>query len=241
MLHQLPITNIHLQACGVAADKLTPVAGGHFCTECQRTVHDFTNATAAELAEVRAATPDERLRGQFRLSQLSPTSHPTLPHLRPKLRQFLVVLVLIVVQGFSAQQALAQVQPKGKHTAPASATDPEKEPTFPGVYVEHMPEPPGGVAGLLTFLRNNIQYPASATASGKVFVNFTVQKTGQLADFKVVKGLEPAIDAEALRVVKLMPPWKPGLQNGVPVDVSYTIPIAFVHDAAQESKKQTKK
>ncbi len=96
--------------------------------------------------------------------------------------------------------------------------------------VEQMPEFPGGLAALKEFVRSNLQYPKDAVKNsieGKVYVNFTVLKTGAVSDVKVAKGVDPLLDKEAARIVAWMPNWTPGKQHGEAVEVSYTIPIDF--------------
>ena len=96
--------------------------------------------------------------------------------------------------------------------------------------VEEMPEFPGGMEGLMKFLSQNIKYPKEAQDAGKqgrVVVQFTVKKDGHCEDFNIVKSVDPALDAEALRVLKEMPSWKPGKQKGEAVNVKFTIPVVF--------------
>ncbi|GAB6010619.1 energy transducer TonB [Viscerimonas tarda] len=96
--------------------------------------------------------------------------------------------------------------------------------------VEVMPKFPGGTDGLLAFVGDNLKYPPKAAADsvqGRVFVGFVVSKDGSISSAKVIRGLSPETDAEALRVVGLMPEWTPGEINGKPVDVRYTLPIIF--------------
>jgi protein TonB len=96
---------------------------------------------------------------------------------------------------------------------------------------EEMPEFPGGYAALLNFLGQNIKYPSIAAEngiSGKVTVNFVVNKDGTISEAKIIRGVDQAIDKEALRVVYSLPKWKPGKQGGKPVKVSYYLPINFV-------------
>ena len=98
------------------------------------------------------------------------------------------------------------------------------------VVVEEMPEFPGGVLSLRKFLANVIIYPAEAKkdkVQGKVFVSFVINGAGKVEQAQITQGIHPALDAEALRVVNLMPLWKPGKQRGQAVSVSYTIPIQF--------------
>jgi periplasmic protein TonB len=98
------------------------------------------------------------------------------------------------------------------------------------VVVENMPEFPGGDLALRKFIAASIKYPVSASENGiqgKVFVNFVVDKDGRISNVKVARGVDPSIDREALRVVMTLPKWRPGLQRGKAVRVSYTIPISF--------------
>lgn len=96
--------------------------------------------------------------------------------------------------------------------------------------VEQMPEFPGGEVGLNDFLNKSVKYPSEAAKmgiEGKVYVNFVVTKHGTIINSKVVRGVDPLLDAEALRVVKSFPKWIPGKQNGEVVKVSFTIPVNF--------------
>ena len=93
-----------------------------------------------------------------------------------------------------------------------------------------MPEFPGGPDALMTYLARNVRYPKAAQANGiqgKVVVSFIVQKDGSLTDVKVARSVNPLLDAEAVRVVKAMPKWEPGIQDGKPVDVRFQVPVTF--------------
>ena len=96
--------------------------------------------------------------------------------------------------------------------------------------IDEMPEFPGGLEALVAWLGKNIQYPEAAQRAGvqgKVFVAFTVEVDGSISDCKVIQSLSPSCDGEALRVVKSMPQWKPGMYEGQPVSVQYILPINF--------------
>jgi len=98
------------------------------------------------------------------------------------------------------------------------------------VVVENMPEFPGGELALRKFIATAIKYPSIAQENGiqgKVFVNFVVDKDGSISNAKIARGVDPSIDKEALRVVMTLPKWKPGMQRGKNVRVSYTVPISF--------------
>ncbi len=97
--------------------------------------------------------------------------------------------------------------------------------------VEDMPEFPGVELALRKFIANAIKYPVIAQENGiqgKVYVNFVVDKDGSITNAKIARGVDPSLDKEALRVVNSLPKWKPGMQRGKPVKVSYTVPISFV-------------
>ena len=97
--------------------------------------------------------------------------------------------------------------------------------------VEELPEFPGGGADAMRdWLVHNIKYPAEAVKSGItgiVNVVFVVSKEGEIRDVKVIKSVHPYLDAEAVRVVRSMPDWKPGSQSGKPVDVRMVVPVMF--------------
>ncbi len=96
--------------------------------------------------------------------------------------------------------------------------------------VEEMPEYPTGMAGLMTFIGQNLQYPRTAQekgVQGRVVVSFVVNQDGTPVDFKIVHGVDEDLDKEAIRVLKLMSKWKPGKQKDKPVRVKYTLPIGF--------------
>jgi TonB family protein len=107
--------------------------------------------------------------------------------------------------------------------------------------VEQMPEFQGGVSEMYKYLARNIRYPgeaARANIQGEVHLSFVINKTGHIRSPKVTKGVGYGLDEEALRVVISMPPWKPGRQNGEPVDVEYTLPIHFRIDQPEKPDRQ---
>ena len=96
--------------------------------------------------------------------------------------------------------------------------------------LEVMPEPYGGAAAWAKFLQKHIHYPpqaSDANVQGKVFLSFIIETDGHLSNIQVEHGAGFGLDEEALRVLKLAPAWKPGIQNGRPVRVKYTIPVNF--------------
>lgn len=117
-----------------------------------------------------------------------------------------------------------------KYVAPVVEEEEPEEQTIFEV-VEQMPEfPDGGMAGLMKYLSKNIKYPTIAQENGtqgRVTVQFVVNKDGSIVDAKVLRGVDPYLDKEAVRVIMGMPKWKPGMQRGKPVRVKYTVPVMF--------------
>lgn len=123
------------------------------------------------------------------------------------------------------EEVVAPVSPEAKE-APADST--AKEEVF--MVAEQMPEFPGGMKELLKFLQDNLKYPENAmknNVQGRVIVQFVVEKDGTPTEFKVLRSVDPDLDAEALRVMKAMPKWKPGMQKGQVVRVKFTVPVSF--------------
>ena len=95
---------------------------------------------------------------------------------------------------------------------------------------EEQPEYPGGMDALASFISENIQYPQSAKENGVegiCMIQFVIDKDGSVTNVECLNGVDPECDAEAMRVVKAMPNWIPGKNNGEPVRVSYALPINF--------------
>jgi protein TonB len=118
---------------------------------------------------------------------------------------------------------------QGSGSDMGAITEHNKDEVYRTVEVE--PEPFGGAEAWAKFLQKNIHYPPQAAENGvhgKVFLSFIVETDGHLSNFKVERGVGSGLDEEALRVLKLAPAWKPGIQNGHKVRVMYNIPINFV-------------
>lgn len=123
------------------------------------------------------------------------------------------------------EEVVAPVSPEAKEV-PADST--AKEEVF--MVAEQMPEFPGGMKEMLKFLQENVKYPENAmknNVQGRVIVQFVIEKDGTPTEFKVLRSVDPDLDAEALRVMKAMPKWKPGMQKGQVVRVKFTVPVSF--------------
>jgi protein TonB len=138
-----------------------------------------------------------------------------------------------VVQLMTADEAqlsvkneeVVEIAPENK----AEVQEEQPEPD-PFIVVEEMPIPPGGERGLLEFIGANLRYPAIAQENniqGRVIVKFCVTSKGGVDLVSIYKGVDPELDAEAIRVVKLLPLFKPGKQGGKPVPVWFSVPINF--------------
>lgn len=106
----------------------------------------------------------------------------------------------------------------------------EEEKIYNIATVEQQPEFPGGQSAMYKWLSDHINYPPAAAeegVQGKVIVEFVVSKSGKVENVRVLRGRHQALDKEALRVVKAMPNWNPGRNNGQPVKVTYTLPVSF--------------
>lgn len=124
-------------------------------------------------------------------------------------------------------QKVAQV---ATYTPPAVVEEEEESAQQIFTVVEEMPLFPGGDGELLKFIAKSIKYPVIAQENGiqgRVICSFVINRDGAVVDAEVMRGVDPSLDKEALRVIGTMPKWKPGKQRGKPVRVKYTVPITF--------------
>ena len=141
----------------------------------------------------------------------------------------------------SVVEAVKDTLPPGVIHVPQEVKDDLKgTPVFE--VVEQMPEyPDGGMAGLMEYFKKNMRYPEAAKEAGmqgRVTVQFVVNKDGSISGAKVLRSVEPDFDAEAIRLVNAMPKWKPGMQDGKPVPVKFTVPVKFMLDEGNEKVRQ---
>lgn len=160
---------------------------------------------------------------------------------------FVLPLAIVAIAAFarpevkSASHDLEAVQLKDilPDTPPLEELAPQINPEDTVIFpvVQFMPEFPGGMVELMNYISSNVRYPAEALAAGiegRVTTMFIVEKDGTISNAQVLRGLEPSLDAEALRVIRSMPIWKPGRQGEKPVRTRYTVPVNF---RIQSSKK----
>ena len=123
--------------------------------------------------------------------------------------------------------------------APESEDDSSEDDLY--INVDKRATFPGGAKEAYAFIKENLKYPEDAAnygIQGRVIVNFVVDKDGSISDIKVVRGVHPSLDAEAVRVVKLMPKWKPAENRGKPVRTKYMLPVFFRIQDVQTNKKE---
>jgi len=147
-----------------------------------------------------------------------------------------LMAVVILLSGSSFNRILAQTSNK------ESSNKTDKKPEKAYEKVDVAPQYPGGDEALINFLASNIKYPEEAKKlgiQGKVVVTFVIQPTGEVADVKVLKGIGSGCDEESVRVIKMMPKWKPGEMKGKTVSVKYVLPISYTLDK-DPKKKETK-
>lgn len=119
---------------------------------------------------------------------------------------------------------------KAKEVIAQEPVKPKEEDNKVFDVVEQMPSYPGGMSALMEFLSKSIKYPVIAEENGiqgRVICTFVVERDGSITDVKVAKSVDPSLDKEAMRVIKAMPHWIPGKQNGSAVRVKYTLPVTF--------------
>ena len=140
------------------------------------------------------------------------------------------VEVVMVEAPNKDKKAVVMATDSAKTTFPVVMLDPPEADEKAFDVVEQMPQYPGGIGEMMKFLSMNIKYPVAAEKAGtqgRVIASFIVEKDGTITNIKVVKKVSEELDAEAVRVINAMPKWTPGMQNGQPVRVKYTIPISF--------------
>ncbi len=180
------------------------------------------------------AMPDPTLLDPNKIKQ----SEPEIP--KPKAFEPSNVEPVIVEKVDSADKGMAPMasldtvknKPVDAIIEPVENPDPviPADESKPRVFVEEMPTFPGGDAALLKLIAESIKYPADAAANGiqgRVTVSFVVSSDGSVINVVALRGVHPALDEEAIRVVSALPKWKPGKQNGKAVPVIFSVPVNF--------------
>jgi TonB family protein len=195
-------------------EKLEQKSGDKFfCSKCAHHITDFASKSSEELEDSinKSARP---VCGIFKRSQLSD--------------QFLrYAAATVIATSALTIPAIGQMR---ERTEPSVDTPhkPVADDMILGIIIETTPEPVGGHQKFLTAINSNLKYPRGLTTKGKVFVEFTVDTAGRMKDIKLVKGFHEAADKEAVRMMtSLHYPFKPGQQDGKPVETKMVMPIIF--------------
>jgi TonB family protein len=143
----------------------------------------------------------------------------------------LLLLLLAVMIGASTLNANELDSPPSSGMVTISFENPVVRIDSTFVIPDVSPEYPGGSSSLLLHLQSNIRYPLKARTEkiqGTVFVKYFVEPTGEISNVSIFRSVSPELDEEAMRVVQLMPQWKPGYKDGAPVRVQFYLPVRFV-------------
>lgn len=173
--------------------------------------------------------------GLFEEEIIPPTVQETTPPPPPPPAPVIEEIINIVEDNKEIEQVEIQSSEDDSNVAQEFMQMPapvEEEETTSEIFtvVETMPQFPGGESALLQFINKSVKYPVIAQENGiqgRVIIAFVIEKDGTVADAVVVRGVDPSLDREALRVVNAMPKWSPGKQRGKPVRVKYTLPVTF--------------
>jgi protein TonB len=216
------ITNIRLQfACNKNWDNMTDADMGKYCHDCKKIVYDFTDAKQNEFLAIMAQN-NNNVCGKFRMDQL--TQQPTLMPVWKKWLSAAMILIGINIFNNKAQAQKVDTAITIDERILSDTKSSDTNRVF-GI-VNYEPQFPGGLAALLKFLKDNIQYK-KGIIDGRVLITLIIKKDGSLTDIKAVRGVSPANNEEAIRVFKLSPKWIPDTSSGNPRDVSYIIPVMF--------------
>lgn len=156
----------------------------------------------------------------IRLMKNSPKWKPGIRYGRPVRVEMNLLINFNLPEQYKAASRRDQMDSLGKL--------PDEQKVYSTVQIE--PTFPGGFGKWNQYLKDNLKYPATALQSGihgNVFLSFIVEEDGSISNVKIVRGLSPEIDTEAVRILSNSPKWNPGIQDGKPVRVQYLVPINF--------------
>lgn len=169
---------------------------------------------------------------EIEITRRDPTPPPPPPPPEPETPEIIEVVEEEVEDKFEINVEDDQTQRQVQTYVPPPPPQPKQEEVADEIFVvvEEQPEYPGGQAAMMRFLSDNIRYPVIAQENGiqgRVICNFVVERDGSITDVQVVRGVDPSLDREAVRVIQQMPSWTPGRQRGQAVRVRFTLPVVF--------------
>lgn len=215
-----PIEKIQLSLiCKKDLDTMRPCKRGFDCGDCGKTVYDFRGKSQEDL--IKTLSNQDSICGIFSKNQMQSKSH----FLRPLILGSAITLSLSTY-GNQVQAQEQDRAPQEIEKEEIVIVEPDDEHMVFGMIFETFPVfINGGEAGMIEFLQKNIKHPGDSTR-GVVYIQFTIDTSGNTTNAKVIRGLSPTADSEAIRVVQLLK-FTPGMQRGIPVAVNYTLPIRF--------------
>ena len=169
---------------------------------------------------------------EIEITRREPTPPPPPPPPEPETPEIIEVVEEEVETTLDIQTEDDQSKRQLDTYVPPPPPKPKQEEVTDEIFVvvENQPEFPGGNTAMMKFLSENIKYPVIAQENGiqgRVICNFVVERDGSITDVQVVRGVDPSLDREAMRVINEMPRWKPGKQRGQAVRVRFTLPVVF--------------
>lgn len=169
---------------------------------------------------------------EIEITRREPTPPPPPPPPEPEAPEIIEVVEEKVETRLEIKTEDDQSQRQMQTYVPPPPPKPKQEEVTEEIFVvvEDQPLFPGGNAAMMKFLSDNIKYPVIAQENniqGRVICNFVVERDGSITDVQVVRGVDPSLDREAVRVIQQMPRWKPGKQRGQAVRVRFTLPVVF--------------
>ncbi|GAA3974166.1 energy transducer TonB [Mucilaginibacter dorajii] len=228
-----PLQNIRLTfKCPKTLAELTPCNSDWYCKGCHKVIRDFRGMSEADI--ISSIDFSSKMHcGIFYADRITYTP-------QPKWQRWLSACLMAA--GLTTLHNVVLAQQKKASTKPAPAitkpiVDTAKEQATVGVFItlELQPEYPGGIAKFHDYIAQNLDLKNIAiSGSKKGIVQFTVERDGSLTDVKVERSISPEIDNQVTLLIKKSCRWKPGIQNGRPVKVTYAVPITV--DLAPESK-----
>ena len=192
----------------------------------------FEWSTSTKKLDETVIVQDVLAEEEIEITRRDPAPPPPPPPPEPETPEIIQVVEEEVETKFEINVEDDQTQRQVQAYVPPPPPQPKHEEITEEIFVvvEEQPEYPGGNVAMMKFLGDNISYPVIAQENGiqgRVICNFVVERDGSITDVQVVRGVDPSLDREAVRVIEQMPRWKPGKQRGSAVRVRFTLPVVF--------------
>ena len=211
-----PHQNIALSfKCPKQLNQLHPVNGDYYCDGCQKTVHDFRGMTEAQVLEAMSKSARQTC-GIFESERI--TVLPQIPRWLKWASAAMVALGMTACDDAVMGKPIKQENPQNPTNRQVKTPD-----YFLGDVVEVEPSPVGGMDAFYKYLNKAIKNPKAI--SGRAIVTFTIEGDGSASDIKILRTPDHSLDSEIINVIKHMPKWRPGFENGKPARVQYALPI----------------